>query len=137
MFSKPEEVIMAILATLWVVATYFIAGYSGASPKYMFLITGLTVVWAVASFLLWQAGRVERLYPVLIGALIACWWPWLDWFAVRNVVVPQGEVLLMTKPWYASWTFKLILALLPIVLGYVRMWRNSRKVKFNPNPIVK
>lgn len=130
MFSKPEEVIMAILSALFVILTYFIAGYSGASVTYILMITGFTAIWALATFLLWQAGRIEKLYPIVLGALVACWWPWLEWFAVRGVVATGGEVLMVSKPWYATWWFKIVLAMLPIVIGYYRMWRKSQKPKF-------
>lgn len=132
MFNKPEELIMAILFAIWVGLTYCAAAYAtGASAKYVLLITGFTALWSVASFLLWQAGRVSGLYPVLVGAWVACWWPWLDWFALRGVVATGSDVLVVVKPWYASWWFKLTLSALPIIGGYVYQWRKSQKPRFN------
>lgn len=130
MFQKPEEVIMVILAAAWVVLTYFLAGWTGATAKYVLLITGLTAGWAVLAFWLWKAGWADKLWPLLLGALVACWWPWLDGFALRNVVAPAGGVLVVGKPWYASWLFKLILALLPVLGGYAHKWRKAQKTKF-------
>lgn len=131
MLNKPEELIMAFLLAVWVVLTYCAAAYAtGASVKYVFLITGFTALWSVVSFILWQAGRANGLYPVLAGALVACWWPWLDWLAVRGVAATGNDVLVVVKPWYASWWFKLTLVALPIVGGYVRQWRKSQKPNF-------
>ena len=131
MFQKPEEVIMAILAAAWVVLTYFLAGWTGATAKYVLLISGLTAGWAVVAFWLWRAGWADELWPLLLGGLVACWWPWLDGFALRHIVAPAaGEVLVVGKPWYASWLFKIILALLPVVGGYVYKWRKGQKPKF-------
>lgn len=130
MFNKPEELIMAILFVLWVGLNYMAAAYAtGASVKYVLLITGFTTLWSLVSFLLWQAGRVNGLYPILVGAWVACWWPWLDWFAVRGVV-PTGDILVVVKPWYASWWFKLMLTALPIVGGYAYRWRQLQKPNF-------
>lgn len=131
MMNKPEEVIMACLAVLWVVISYVLVRFTGAQWSTVLLVSGLTAIWSLAVFLLWQAGRVGKIYPLLIGALVACWWPWLDWFAVRDVqVAPQSDVLVVVKPWYASWWFKMSLSMLPVLIGYVRMWRKSQKPKF-------
>ena len=80
MMNKPEEVIMACLAVLWVVITYVLIRFTGAQWSYVLMVTGFTAVWAFVAFVLWQAGRIEKIYPLLIGALVACWWPLLDWF---------------------------------------------------------
>nr|UOP04790.1 hypothetical protein LVJ77_11665 [Conchiformibius kuhniae] len=62
MLSKPEEVIMAVLAAVWVVLTYFLAGWTGAAAKYVLLITAFSGVWAVLAFLLWKTGWAGRLW---------------------------------------------------------------------------
>lgn len=132
MFDKPEELIMAVLAAVWVVMTYFAAAYTGAEAKSVLLITGLTLVWAVIAFILWQAGRAAALWPVLLGLLVACWWPWLDWMAVRNVLpaaATSNDVIVLNRPWYATWTFKLILSAIPILGGYVWKWQHHRRRK--------
>ncbi len=129
MFSKPEEVIMACLAALWVVLTYVAVRFTGHWGTVL-AVTGFTALWATVVFLLWQAGKIEKLYPLALGGLVACWWSVLDWFALRGVTVPAGDVLVMQKPWYASWWLKLTLSAIPVVLGYVRMWRNSQKPHF-------
>lgn len=129
MFSKPEEVIMACLAAFWTVLTYVAVRFTGDWTTVL-MVTGCTAVWAVVVFLLWQAGRLGKLYPFAWGGLVACWWAVLDWFALRGVAVPAGEVVVLSKPWYASWWLKLTLMALPIVVGYVRMWRKSQRPKF-------
>lgn len=129
MFKRPEELIMAIFALLWVGLAYFVAGWAtAASVKYTWWITGLNLVWVVVAFLLWQADRIRLIYPILLGALVLCWTPWLDWFMVRHVVpAADGSVLLPARPWYATWTFKLVLTILPIIGGYVWQWRRHRQ----------
>ena len=46
MFKRPEELIMAVLAALWVVFTYFLASYFGAPTQTALLITAFTLIWA-------------------------------------------------------------------------------------------
>ena len=46
MFKRPEELIMAVLAALWVVLTYFAASYFGAPVHTALLICTLTLIWA-------------------------------------------------------------------------------------------
>lgn len=132
MFDRPEEIIMAVLAALWIVATYVLASAFGASAKYIWLITGLTAVWSLVSFLLWQGNRTHLLWPLLLGLLVACWWPYLDWIAVRNLAPAAATadgVIVLQKPWYASWTFKLILSALPLIGGYVWKFYAARQRK--------
>ena len=45
--KKPEEIIMAVLAALWVILTYFVLTYIGAHLETSLTITGLTLlgVW--------------------------------------------------------------------------------------------
>lgn len=129
MFSKPEELIMAVLGALWVVATYFLSSYATAgSTKYVLLITALTALWAVISFLFWKFDRWMFLWPLLLGLLAACWTPWLDWFALRDVLAASGDALLVVqKPWYAGWIFKGMLICVPMVLGYVYQFRRQHQ----------
>lgn len=132
MFDRPEEILMAVLAALWVVATYVLASFFGASFKYIWLITGLTGIWALVSFLLWQADRAHLLWPILLGLLVACWWPYLDWIAIRNIgpsAADVGGMIVLQKPWFASWTFKLILSALPIIGGYCWKFHALRQRK--------
>ena len=75
MLSKPEEFILAILAGLWVVLTYFLAAYTGMPTHTALLITVLTLIWAIVFFLLWQRNRVRLLagvYGLAGGLLVAC-----------------------------------------------------------------
>ncbi|MDO4641152.1 MAG: hypothetical protein Q4A84_05545 [Neisseria sp.] len=135
MFKRPEELIMAVLAALWVVLTYFLAGYIGAPTQTALLIAALTLIWAGVFFMLWQRGHSAWSWPVFLGLLVACWWPALDWYAIRNLVAAgvASETIVIGKPWYASWTFKIILAVVPVVLGYGFKWKIARK-KINSIP---
>lgn len=66
-----------------------------------------------------------------LGCLVACWWPMLDWLAVKDIIVPNSEAaaIVVAKPWYAGWIFKSFLALLPVVAGYAFKWKKSRNVQ--------
>ncbi|HFC6393979.1 hypothetical protein [Neisseria bacilliformis] len=129
MFKRPEEFIVAVLAALWVAASYFAAARFGAPAHTALLIAVLTLLWAIVFFLLWQRERTRLLWPLFLGLLAACWWPMLDWYAVRGIVPPEtaGEMIVIAKPWYASWTFKIILALIPAAAGYAWMFKTSRR----------
>lgn len=129
MFKRPEELIMAVLAVLWVVFTYFAADYFGAPAETSLLITTLTAIWALVFFLLWQKNRTAWLWPLFLGLLVACWWPFLDWFAIKDIVITgaQADTILIAKPWYASWVFKAIIAVLPVIGGYAVKWKIRRK----------
>ena len=52
--KKPEEIIMAVLAALWVILTYFVLTYIGAHLETSLTITGLTLLWCVVAFVFWQ-----------------------------------------------------------------------------------
>lgn len=54
MFKRPEEIIVLILAVLWIAGTYFLAALFGADAYTVLKITALTLLWSAASFLLWQ-----------------------------------------------------------------------------------
>lgn len=129
MFKRPEEFIMAILAALWVVLTYFIADYLGAPTHTTLLITALTLIWAIVFFIVWQRNASRLIWPLFLGLLVACWWPFLDWYAVSGILVPgaSGDTIVIAKPWYATWTFKIILAVIPVLLGYAVKWKLKGK----------
>lgn len=129
MFKRPEELIMVVLAALWVVLTFFLASYFGAPTYTALLIAALTLIWGAVFFMLWQRNKTAWLWPVFLGLLVACWWPFLDWYAVRDLVAAgvANETILVAKPWYATWTFKIIAAVIPVVLGYGMKWKTSRK----------
>ncbi|WP_373741076.1 hypothetical protein [Neisseria sp.] len=131
MFKRPEELIMLALAVLWTVCTYFLAGWLGAPVQTSLLIACLTLIWAGACFLIWQRGFSRWLWPLFSGFLVACWWPFLDWYAVSGIVMPQaaGDTLVVNLPWYATWTFKIIIALVPVAVCYALLWRSARKRK--------
>lgn len=129
MFKRPEELIMAVLAALWVVLTFFLASYIGAPTQTALLISALTLIWAGVFFMLWQHDRSAWVWPLFLGLLVACWWPYLDWYALKDIIAPgaTGETIVVNKPWYATWTFKTVIALIPAVAGYVWKWKASRK----------
>ncbi|EEZ43537.1 predicted protein [Neisseria gonorrhoeae 35/02] len=63
----------------------------------------------------------RHIWPLLLGCLTACWWPYL------NQSVAPGSL-----PWHASWTFKTILALIPATAGYLFKWKQYRQRKTKP-----
>ncbi|KLT72182.1 membrane protein [Neisseria arctica] len=136
MFKRPEELIMAVLAALWVALTYFIADYFGAPTHTTLLISLLTLVWAVVFFILWQRNLTRLIWPIFLGLLAACWWPYLDWIAIRDIVVPGAttDTIVIAKPWYATWTFKSILSVVPVLIGYGIKWKLSRKAPVSQIP---
>lgn len=129
MFKRPEEILVLILAICWLVCTYFLAAYLGADAYTVLTITGLTLLWAAASFKLWQRNLSRHIWPLFLGFLVACWWPYLDWLAVKDIAVSDSgsQAVLIAKPWYASWTFKIILALIPTAAAYAFKWKQSKK----------
>lgn len=131
MFKRPEEIIVLVLAVLWVVLTYFLAAFCGADAYTVMLITGLTLIWTAVCFRFWQKGWERKIWPVFLGSLVVCWWPMLDWLAVKDIIVPNSEAaaIVVAKPWYADWIFKSFLALLPVVAGYAFKWKRSRHVR--------
>lgn len=129
MFKRPEELIMAVLALLWVVLTYFLAAYFAAPTQTALLITVLTLVWAAVFFGLWQRNKTNLIWPLFLGLLVACWWPFIDWLAIHSIVTPEaaGETIVVNKPWYDSWTAKGILSAIPTALGYLFKWKQHKK----------
>lgn len=129
MFKRPEELIMAALAVLWVALTFFVASYWGMPFQTALLVTVLTLVWAAVFFLLWQRNLSYYIWPVFLGLLVACWWPFWDWYAVSDIVTANGAdaSIIVSKPWYASWTFKIIIAVIPMILGYWFKWKTAHK----------
>ena len=119
MFKRPEEIIVLILALLWVVLSYYIAAILISDAYTILLITVLTFVWAAICFLLWQRNLSRHIWPLFLGSLVACWWPYFTWLASD---VPEGT-------WYSGWTFKSIIALIPVVAAYLFKWKRSRKNK--------
>lgn len=133
MFKRPEEFIMAILAGLWVALTYFIVHYLGAVTQTSLMITGFTLLWSIAFS---PCGNVISPVPsgrCLLVLLVACWWPYLDWMSIRNLLLPGAETdtIILAKPWYATWTFKLILSVIPTLLGYLLMFQQRKKNKLS------
>ncbi|QMT41499.1 hypothetical protein [Neisseria shayeganii] len=127
--KRPEEVIMAVICALWVVLTYFCARYFGAPWERVLLISALTLIVLVPAFLLWQRNRITWLWPLFLGLLVACWWPFLDWLAIKDIPLSSlhGDTIILQRPWYASWPFKAALALLPVIGGYAWIWQGRRK----------
>lgn len=126
MLNRPEELIMAILAGLWVVLTYFACAYMGMPTDTCLLITLFTLIWGIVFFLMWQRGQTCLIWPVFLGLLVACWWPSLNWLASKDIVMPDNSAstVIINLPWYATWTAKLIYSLIPIIAGYA--WKIKR-----------
>ncbi|EFE48845.1 hypothetical protein NEIELOOT_02436 [Neisseria elongata subsp. glycolytica ATCC 29315] len=78
--------------------------------------------------LLWQRDRIRLIWPLFLGLLTACWWPLLDWYAVSKFVGPGAvaDTIVINKPWFASWTFKIVLALVPTVAAYAVKYKHYR-----------
>ena len=133
MFKRPEEFIVFVLGLLWVAFTYFLTTYFGANTYTSLVITGFTLLWAVVCFVLWQRDLSRMIWPWFLGLLVACWWPFLDWFAIKDFIVPgaESQAIVVAKPWYASWTFKIILALIPVALGYFIKFKRARQTKID------
>lgn len=133
MFKRPEELIVFVLGLLWVVLTYFLTSYLGADTYTSLVITGFTLLWAVVCFMLWQRDLSRMIWPWFLGLLVACWWPLFDWFAVKDFIETgaESQAIVVAKPWYASWTFKIILALIPVALGYFIKFKRARQAKIN------
>ena len=121
MFKRPEEIIVLILALLWVALSYYFAAILISDAYTILLITVLTFIWAIACFFLWQRNLSRHIWPLFLGSLVACWWPYFTWLASD---VPEGT-------WYSGWTFKSIIALIPVVAAYVFKWKRSRKNKIS------
>ena len=122
MFKKPEEILMAILALLWVGMNYYFAGIATAAAlKYTFIITGSVLVWTVISFYLWRRDWIYRGLPVLVGLYVGCWTFWLDWFAEGKTAADGSSI------WYTSIWFKLVLMVLPMIVWYAWSWKRARQ----------
>ena len=131
MFKRPEELLMLMLCAAFLAATYFAAGWAtAASAKYTLMITGFTLLWLSACFWLWTHERATGLYPLLAGLFVACWCPWLDWFALRHTAAADSvNMIVLNKPWYATWAFKAALAALPVITGYAWQWKRRRDAR--------
>ena len=81
MFKRPEEIIVLILALLWVGLSYYFAAILISDAYTILLITVLTFVWAAICFLLWQRNLSRHIWPLFLGSLVACWWPYFTWLA--------------------------------------------------------
>ena len=94
MFKRPEEILLILVGIAFLAITYFLAGWAtAASLKYTLMITGGTLLWLVVFFWLWTHEKAFLCYPVLLGLFVACWCPWLDWFALRHTAAHDyGEL---------------------------------------------
>lgn len=128
MFRQPEELILATIAVVWVVMTYFIGTWLGADLATTLKITLATLLWVVLLFILWQQDKIRWIWPLFLGLLTACWWPYLDWIVKRGLVdsAEAANTIILAAPWYASWTFKLLIAILPVLVGYLWLFSHRR-----------
>ena len=124
---KPEEFIIAVIGILWVILSYFIADYLGAPTQPPLLICVLSLLWVIVAFAVWQRHWMDWVWPVFLGLLVACWWPLLDWLAIKDIILPSAntDTIVIAKPWYDTWTFKIILSIVPMLIGYAAKWRLS------------
>lgn len=132
MFQEPEDFLLAAFAIVWTGVTFllckqFIAMDFSGSLK----VTIATGVLLTALFVAWQMGVWRKWFlPLIAGAFIACWYPLLDWIAIKKHL-PQGVVantpIVFNAPWYASWTFKLSLTAAVMVVGFVWLFVKRNK----------
>lgn len=121
MFKRPEEIIVLILAVLWIAGTYFLAALFGADAYTVLKITALPCFGLPHHSSFGKKNLSRHIWPLLLGCLTTCWWPYL------NQSVAPGSL-----PWHASWTFKTILALIPATAGYLFKWKQYRQRKTKP-----
>lgn len=124
MLNKPEEFIMAVLAIVWIVITFFITRYINLTYQAGLMVTGLTLLWALCFFLLWRRDWTRFVWPLFLGLFVACWLPALHDYSWQ---VSPDNVLI--APWYVSKYFQIILVSLPIVLGYLYLWHAKNEAK--------
>lgn len=128
MLRKPEELILAALGLIWVASTFFLCRRLGMDFVYCLQIAGATLLWVIVLFVLWQRGKTRLIWPLFCGLLVACWWPVLDWIALPQLTPVTGsDLIILQRPWYASWTFKILLALAAVSAGYA--WLFVRRGK--------
>ena len=94
-------------------------------------VTIATGVLLAALFVAWQMGVFRKWFlPFVAGAFVACWYPLLDWIAIKKHL-PQGLTadtpIIFNAPWYASWTFKLSLTAAVIVASGIWLWIKRKK----------
>ncbi len=129
---KPEEFIMAVIGVLWTILTFYVTRYSiGTTTNIALLVTVLTILWIILSFKLWQKAWLGWIWPVMLGLLVACWWPTLDHVANEAMLTSTTP---LAAPWYASWIFKGIIAVMPVLLGYGLAWKMNHNRKNNIIP---
>ena len=128
MFKRPEELILAVIAVIWLIITFFIGRYVGMDSAGIIKTVAATALWSFVLFILWQKDRLNFIWPWFVGLLIACWWPYLDWLAKKDMPAETiGDALIISAPWYATRKFKLILAFVPVVAAYIFMWKKHRQ----------
>ena len=114
MLRQPEEYILFILGILWVILTYIICKWIGMNAVFTIKITVATALWCTLTFVLWQYDKLRWLYPLLLGLAVVCWLPLLDWLAQLN-----NKSYDAITAWYATRVCKSLLALTPVIVGYV------------------
>lgn len=120
MFDQPEEWIVAFLGVLWLIITFFAAQYLvGENNVFVFRIVALSALFVVLGFLTWHHHFWLKTYPLFFGFLVFSWLPLLDSYA--------SQASSNQSTWYASWSVKLILTLLPIALGYALKYRRQKQ----------
>ena len=132
MFQEPEDFILAAFAIVWTGVTFLLCKqFIGMDISGSLKVTIATGVLLAALFVAWQMGVFRKWFlPFVAGAFVACWYPLLDWIAIKKHL-PQGLTadtpIIFNAPWYASWTFKLSLTAAVIVAGFVWLWVKRKK----------
>ncbi|MBN3859190.1 hypothetical protein GKC56_01360 [Neisseriaceae bacterium PsAf] len=129
MFKKPEEIIIAILGVIWIVATYFINYWLGVNNDITVQIVLYNIVWVIATFLVWKNEKIYLTWPVFLGLFVAAWTPLLTWYAQKSAGydIQTTDLICTQMPWFATWYFKFGLVLAVIVIGYIILLIQNRK----------
>ena len=132
MFQEPEDFILAAFAVVWTGVSFLLCKqFIGMDLSGSLKVTIATGVLLAALFVAWQMGVWRKWFtPLMAGAFVACWWPLLDWIAIKKNM-PQNFVadtpIIFNAPWYASWTFKLSLTAVGIVGRGILLFLKKKK----------
>ena len=132
MFQEPEDFILAAFAIVWTGVTFLLCKqFIGMDISGSLKVTIATGVLLAALFVAWQMGVFRKWFlPFVAGAFVACWYPLLDWIAIKKHL-PQGSTadtpIIFNAPWYASWAFKLSLTAAVIVASGIWLWVKGKK----------
>ena len=137
-FITPVGFVAAMFAALWLFSTLGLGMYAG-----VMVLGGMALVLGLA-LLAWRFGaatpftRLSVVWPLLLALLWICWWPALDYWAVKELpsFARTGHAL----PWWdtsaAKWGGALLMLGLGcgtrLLLGRVGSWFSQPLVNLFP-----